>query len=60
MTVHSRVEADKTRCGKHDVRNTLNRQVRGLPYIPPRIKTDDWTQVDCKACLKTYRHPIYR
>jgi len=57
MTTHSKVEATKTRCGKWD---TLDRLSKGLSYIPPRIKTDDWTQVDCKACLKTYHYPVSR
>ena len=47
----------ETRCGKVDVVNTLDRQVNGLPRVPSIPKTDDWTQVTCKTCLKAYVWP---
>jgi hypothetical protein len=60
MAMHMKGSNDgtETRCGRRDVFNTLDRLVRvGLPYAPPLAKTDDWTLVTCKACLKTYWWP---
>ena len=53
------ISPTQTRCGKFDHRNTdrqsaLDRQVRGLPILQPMTKTDNWNDVDCGACLKTY------